>query len=500
MIEMLKYTGHPLVDVGAATITAFAGKLHPGSLTEADLDKFADFIARQYVVDPLKSFLNVAFPNSGFTNPAFEKTPERRSAYAERVLRGYRSGLLEQADDKCVFTGEPAIGHSFSDKIEPGRSFRQHIPLITGEGVINFFPWGDAGVPVSGKAMLCIQAFPMGCAKCGGKLLAVHSDSPDLISEFAGEFLQHNLRALDLAHKAGSKKMPEAGASAKTLLVETLLKAEIQRRDEFAQRRPASVTAYHLTNSGQSNALDSRNPPLEIYHLPLELTGFLAEIVKPEFRAEWSALVQRAWRLPRPKKESKSESGGDDLDDRPRRNLLYEDLFRLPVNAQGFVRRYFLRLPFRTRFEDDPRRTYSLRQEADLASWKLTELFLRKVVNMDKERRDQIRDLGDRLAAYVKAQNERDFFSRFLESRYDFFRMRLMRANLDHVRRGNAPIIEFDPYVEVFEEGEEVAIPGWRLARDLVFIRMVEQLHQQGWIGSNPDAIPEVVDEAEASS
>jgi len=28
-VQMLKYTGHPLVDVGVATITAFAGKQRP---------------------------------------------------------------------------------------------------------------------------------------------------------------------------------------------------------------------------------------------------------------------------------------------------------------------------------------------------------------------------------------------------------------------------------------------------------------------------------------
>lgn len=79
---MLSYTGHPLVDVGVATITAFAGKKEPSSLTLADLDKIADYMERNYIVDPLKSFLTVAFPNSGFTQPAFGK-----SQRSERFMR-----------------------------------------------------------------------------------------------------------------------------------------------------------------------------------------------------------------------------------------------------------------------------------------------------------------------------------------------------------------------------------------------------------------------------
>jgi CRISPR-associated protein Cst1 len=289
--------------------------------------------------------------------------------------------------------GKACSRYSILKKLPPGRAFRQHIPLLTGEDVINFFPWGDAGLPVSGEALLAIQAFPLGCAKCGGRLLAVHSDNPDLIQDFASEFLQENRRAIQLAQQSGSKKMPEAKSSAKTLLIETLLKVEQSRRDE-ARGVPSLLSdSLSLSNLGAT-------PSLDIYHLPLELTDFLSQIVGPNYKTEWNAIAHRAWWLSQPKKKSKK--GGEDTqeeDTRPRRNMLYEDLFQLPGNAREFVRRYFLRIPVRTRSEDDPRRTYSLRDEAGLVSWKLTELFLRRVMNMDKDRIQQIRELGDRLAA-----------------------------------------------------------------------------------------------------
>jgi CRISPR-associated protein Cst1 len=56
---MLNYTGHPLVDVGIATITAFAEKDDPTELTEADLDKVAEYLIYQYTHQPLKSFATV---------------------------------------------------------------------------------------------------------------------------------------------------------------------------------------------------------------------------------------------------------------------------------------------------------------------------------------------------------------------------------------------------------------------------------------------------------
>ena len=63
---MLKYTGHPLVDVGVATITAFAGKQRPEDLTEADLDSIADYIARE---------LSLRARGAGLRNVVKDRTP-----------------------------------------------------------------------------------------------------------------------------------------------------------------------------------------------------------------------------------------------------------------------------------------------------------------------------------------------------------------------------------------------------------------------------------------
>lgn len=109
---------------------------------------------------------------------------------------------------------------------------------------------------------------------------------------------------------------------------------------------------------------------------------------------------------------------------------------------------------------------------------------------MEQARIDRIREIGDRLAEYVSSQNDKRFFQEFFtQNRYEFFRSRLLKANLAHVKRGNAPIIEFEPYIEVFEEGSELARPDWRLARDLVVIRMVERLYGMKWFDKNPDAL-----------
>ena len=110
---------------------------------------------------------------------------------------------------------------------------------------------------------------------------------------------------------------------------------------------------------------------------------------------------------------------------------------------------------------------------------------------MEKERIEEIRKLGDQLADYVSGENDRQFFRNFfIERRYDRFRNILIKANVAHVRRGKPPFISLDPYIIVFEEGDEVARNDWALARDLVLIRMIERLYEQGWLRQNADTLP----------
>ncbi len=491
---MLKYTGHPIVDIGIATILAFSNKERPEQVLEEDLDAIADYMAENYTVNPLRGYLTVAFPNSGFTQPAYFKQPKKQEIYKDRVLRAYRNNT-PTTDEQGVFLGLPAADIPFnapsSNKtdLQPGRAFRQHIPMLTGEKVINFHPYGDAGLPVSGLALIAIQAAPLGSAKCEGRLLVVHSDNPEIMRHFAGKFLEENRRAINLAQAANNKKMPEPHLKYRTLLVDTLLQARGMRLDSLYGEEPFSITAYHLTNFG-------KNVDVSIYHLPSQVILYLKEMLSAKYSKAWEQIVRRAWVKEKLNHGQKEPSP----DFKPNRNWLYEDLFQLMQDihtyAPRFIRTYFLRvaLNYVKGNKTDPRGAYSTQKEVNLVSWKLTEPFLRRIMLMEPERINNIRKLGDALADYIKRENDKRFFYAFYtENRYGYLRNALIKANNAHVKRGNSPFLTLDNYLSVFEVGEDLARTNWRLARDLVLIRMVEQLHANGWLGANEDAIPEVI-------
>lgn len=478
---MLNYTGHPFVDVGIAAMVAFNNKRHPSELTPEDFAKVADYIEHNYVRPPLRGHLTMAFTsNAWFIQDAYnpdkpglsaEKRAERQAArdlWAQRHIRQWANP--ERGNETCIFTGLPTVAQELSNKLAPGRIGRAQMPLLQGDDTINFFTGGSPGLPISPEALLALQFMPLGCAKCGVGLLAVHADNDELTFHFAKTFLEANRRDIVLAQAAQEDKLPSSQRSLKTLLIETLSQIEKQRvRTERRTQQAASITAYNYSNG--------KTPQLNIIPLPMQVMSFLQTVETPKYRDTWNAIVASAWQHPKNK---------------PSRNHLYEDLFELPKEAARFVRTYFLRIADLRRFDDDPRKSYSLQRERELVSWPLVELFLKEVMSMDEEQIERIRSLADKLADYTRHQGGKRFFRAFFTTQKTFrFLDLMMKTNIDYVKfkKGQDVLFNVEGYIELFMDGIEVMKPNWWLARDLVLIRMVEQL--KDWIANNPDALSE---------
>lgn len=492
---MLNYTGHPLYDVGVATITAFVGKQTPEDLTEADFDKVAEYLIEQYTRQPLKSFATVPFAGGAyFTQPAY-KGKQIEKEGTRKVLTAYKAET-PTLSEQCVFTGQPAVAIQLDEKgvVSRGRATRSNIPLLTGATIINFHPYGDIGLPVSGEALLTIHALPLGCAKAGGKLLAIHSDNPKIMLRFARHFLEQNQKAIQLAQQLDKKKLDETEPYGYRTLLLKLLDADFEQNRALGKETRFSITAYYFTSSGQG-------VDLSIYNLPSEIISFLGEVNTPLYQKTWGQIVYQAWEWPSKKQENDPEF-------QSRRNYLYEDLFDLmtaydplenPQRVSRFIQTYFLRKAWRydKQPKTDPRQSYSTQAQTELISWDIVILFLERVLHMEKEKLEAIRTLADRFAEYVDREKDVRFLNKLLWARrfQDLSRtLTLLAANqykeeFAKKRREaqangqsqpqhdeHAPLIRYQEYISMFEEGEGLADRQWSLIRDLLVIRMIEWL------------------------
>jgi CRISPR-associated protein Cst1 len=414
-------------------------------------------------------------PNSAYTQPRLSEA--KREAFRRTFIYGFRAPQPD-VGVQCVFCGRNALE----------RAFRHHVPLLTGEGMVNFFPQGDAGLPVCGICLLAVQAFLLGAVRCQGRALFVHADDEEMTLEFAKRFLQENRRSFTLEVK-----------HPRTFFVARLCEVESERRErvELEEKPPCSVTVYHLTNYGT-------NADIALYHFPYQLVAFLRQAERAPHGQIWRQIVKRAWELSLGKRKGKGKASHSSMGLQPleepeaARNYLFEDLFDLPRNASSFVRTYFLRRAYRSHFIEDPRRVYNLQGELELVSWRLTEIFLKEVMNMESHRIETIKRVADRVAEEIDTTNDRQLFRRLWMSRtYAELRHALVVANTRCAQSGKEPLLTFDDFVTVFEFGEDSQRLDWNLARDLLLIRVIERLHQGGWFSKHADVIEQ--DEMPAS-
>ena len=479
-MSLLRYTGHPFVDVGVATITAFAGVSRPEEVTDEHFERTAQLLLELYMNRTMARYVGyVVFANIYFANPGLvtnEKYDAPRREALSTYLNLYKSGApLPPSEDpadegeRCIFSGDPAVI----------RASRSIIPMTTVD--INFAPEGRPKLPIAGWCVLALFAMPLGALNSNGKLWIVHTPDREWLQHFAGLNLERNQRILQ---QQSLEKLPNY-KFARTRLMDDLVGTQA------ALPRNTPLTAYLFTSSGQKSELD-------IYHLPSSVVSFVHE-ANQRFGPAWDAIVARAWETPAPANDEEGVIVHQE------RNFFYEDLFDLPDRAVYFLRRYLLRLPragkATGRQKLDPRFDYSFVKEREVIHWGLTELFLERIMNIDKERIASIKQLADRLADYIQNHDARLFKRLFLARNEHHIRLELQKAANAAQRYTGTPLVPYDEFVRVFffDEGEAVR-PDWYLARDLLMIRIIERLHQSGWIEQHPDVVEDQELESEAEA
>lgn len=496
---LLDWTGHPLVDVGIATLCAMANKNDPKDLTLDDLDRAADEMAEYYFSGLMTSYNACVFTMNAYDNAT--SSLKTKKEYENRVLRAHRSaGDAKAKGLTCPFSGKPA-----THLIE-----RRQMPMLTGENVLNFFPSLRGALPIAGPYLVALQALPLGGRRVEGKLLIAHSDFPPLTLAFAVKYLHDNRRLLgalrenrlpqhdgpssmlerEIAVWDAKKKQPKYpdAKDPGSLIASDLIDLWSGRQEPFVRQQPVSVTAYWLSNSGQG-------PSLEVFHLPSQLIRFLSRANSASYNYYWRALLSRGWHRP--------AGSGDNIPGGPgrSRNGVLADLLDIYNNsyldieaARIFLRRHLLRTANQRLVSADNKDIEGRIREPQLVCWPLTELFIEEVMGMDPRHIQSIKNFADILADYIEQTNDKNLFRQIVYSRYPWeLRSALTKAQRNQAKAKNELLFGLDEYLEVFEAEDLVGQSDWSLTRDLISIRLVEQLYKHHWFekGDNKELLEE---------
>jgi CRISPR-associated protein Cst1 len=498
----LFWTGHSLIDVGVAGVCAFTGRKRPEDVTLEDLDNVSDFLVDTYYQDKLGTYLTCVFMNSSFVQPK-EGLPKRKE-FIERYLKAHRAtpgpGVV---DRKCAFSGLPATSPLV----------RTHLPMFSGEGVMNFRPDGTTFVPAAGSFIVALFFLPMASRRAEGKLLCVQADDPALTLRFARQNLEDNLRLISLAlpkiraltHAGYDRELPSWDVAKKkykyadvkgprSLVIADLTRIGTDATDLAGQVSPLSI--YLLSNSGQG-------PSLDTFDVPGGVVAFVLEASSASTRSAWMDVARRF----RPVKEGGDndesgtvQEGSLSTKKKPRKqttpalpgragwskNPAFEDLcgiyeagFLDQSRARSWLSTYLLG---RLKTEDASSRF----ENTNSRTWALAELFLRRVLGMKQARIEAVRAFADKLSDWIRDTNDKRLYRSLMMDKPSDVRHSLMKAQRASAG-GAKPLFGLDEYAAVWlhEDGDD-----W-LIRDLVCIRVVETLAANGFFGTNPGLVPE---------
>lgn len=456
----LHLTGHVFVDVGIFVCMAHANKRRVEDITMDDLHNLATFLKELYCYDKkvqlflhVNTFFNTAFHTKGGkkekTQEQLDKELKMKLEYAKDVLFSFeRDVVISNRDEQCVF---------FPELKAQLDADRKHIPLINGAGTINFHSNGRAGMPISGLASLFIHAMPLGCFRIKGCLLAFQqygNQMPPFSYVLTKEAFSKNIEAKG---KGSTEiQLPNYGEHAKTRYVERIINAK-NRAMSRAEGLLNNLVGYYFTNTGTY-------PMIQILKLR-DIVAEFVNIVEQDYSVPWKLAIQRNWIKVTPKSKEKSANIKNTakqkrkkrgtVKDKEAQNRLYEALFDLPNNAHRFL--LYLR---------------------KARNWDLISVFLERILNMEQDRIDGYRKLGDDLAQYVidYNKNPKRFYQEFRNANYEQLRDILLDTDWTVYKSGKGEIpFTFDDFVMAF-----MSSGGYKLGRDLICFRLLERFHAYG--------------------
>jgi CRISPR-associated protein Cst1 len=119
-------------------------------------------------------------------------------------------------------------------------------------------------------------------------------------------------------------------------------------------------------------------------------------------------------------------------------------------------------------------------------------LFLHEVLGMERSRIEAIRKIADQIADHIEGDNDRRLLRAInVSRRYGDLRASLIRSSLRLVKQGHAPLTKLIDFIDAFEPiADDTSWNDWSLVRDLIMIRVIEQLHERRWF--TPDVIDEI--------
>ncbi|MCL2156415.1 MAG: type I-B CRISPR-associated protein Cas8b1/Cst1 [Methanobrevibacter sp.] len=440
--KLFKYTGNPFVDGGLVALNKLVEK-EVDEIEIVNLEKILEKIFDLYTKPAWHKNLYSIFPNNPLTNPSVDN-----EKYLEFLndLVAHITQLGEKGN--CIACGKRNV---------VDKSFKGNVPLTGSGKLINYFSYGTDGADYCPNCLFLVQLLPLFLYRCGGNFLLLHSDSEKLLKFWAKQSFDNINEQFLLNNFTGcyneSITRPENAMF-------SMIGKIVQKVNRWREETIPIITFYYFSNYNQ-------NPDLRIFYLPSKVFKFLIEI-PPDEKTNWKNIVKYAYKFVKWEKIKNEE----DYKNNP--NYVYERLLK----NQSIIGFFF--------YKKNVRKVRS--------GWRLLEAYMTMVRNMDKERIDAIKKVGDLLVDYIKDNEDISTITKIERAKtYNSFNSVLRKIIKKRISlNAEEPLFSFDDYVKyLFPDGNLT----WRLTQSLILFRIYECLHE--YLVENKKEVKEIIESDE---
>ena len=426
----LSITGNPFVDSG---IFALKNRLKKdiSNITVDDLKVECQKISDLYVTKAWQTNMYTFFPNSVLVHNRTKDDPNLNKLYLEKLNDLIEAIGPKQNSGSCMACGRYDATDNY---------VRDYIPLTGSNSLLNYFSYANTGADYCPLCTLLVQFSPLVMYRCGGKMIALHSDSLKVMDFWSKKAINDVDFQISSGEYAGCYNK---GITKPTNAIFEIIANVIESSDRWRGENP-SLNFYYFTNYNQGAELD-------IFSLPTEVFNFLTEIPLDD-KSNWKFIVKKSYRFVKWDKVENEE----DYKNNP--NTIYENL----LAGKSILKSFF-----------------SVKYKRTYCSWKLVNSYMREVWNMDEKRINVIKDVGDRLSDFIKNNDSRKTLSDLEQaSNYNNFRNVLRKVLVKKIKNNDDELLfTFDEYtLNLFPEGNMT----WRETQDLLLFRIYENL--QEWL------------------
>lgn len=454
--NLFDYTGNPFVDAGISALTVWCGKKQPKELAEQDLKTALPEIATLFAQESWIKTFYTTFANGPIAQPA--NKGKERDKWIELISELNKELKPLGEEGSCIACGRR---DAIRIRKEKRGLLRSEVPMTSGS--LNYYSFASSGADYCGACAIAIQVSPLVLYRSGGKMILVHSSSEKAMRSWAKRAIKNVREQIQLKNYTGC--FAENYTNPQNALFQ-VAKSLIQDEEDWASE-PVAIRIYHFTNYNQG-------PELDYYDLPAKIFRFLNEVQHSDERMSWENLVKRRyyyiyekkqfWQNPDEKPEEEYKNNA---------NAIYEGL----LNDKWIVK-YF----------------YSSRDKKTYINWKLLQLYLMEVREMEKQRIEVIRRVADEISAVIskdESPNPKRLGQLERASTYAAFRNTLRLIIKERIKdNAKNPLFSLEEYAEnLFPDGAL----GWRETQDLILFRIYEVLHD--WLRGKQIEIDESEEE-----